>query len=292
MIHNNSYVVSLCDYKWGDMLKQKQTEFRKTILTLMDTEIYCEYTLNGKPPLILIHGFVASSYTFNPIMPLLAQDFSVIAIDLPGFGRSEKSKHFTYSYENYAKLISECLDYFHFDKITLVGHSMGGQIALYTARLIPKKIEKLVLISCSAYLGPSPKRMMIASHLPFFHLFAKYIVQKNGVKDTLKNVLYDQKLVTEELVQEYGRPLEEKDFYKGLVRFLREREGDLSSEELKKINHQALLIWGEADKVVPLKAGKKLATDLPNATLKTYPKTGHLITEERPLDIYHQIKNW
>src|SRR5699024_5294723 len=151
--------------------------------------------------------------------------FSIIAIDLPGFGKSEKPTKFIYSYENYAKLIIECLAYFQLDHVFLAGHSMGGQIAMYTARIIPERIDKLILISCSAYLGRVYKRIRYSSYLPFFHLIVKHMVQKNGVKDTLKNVLYNQSLMTEEHIEAYGGALKEKNFYKALVRFLRHREG-------------------------------------------------------------------
>lgn len=225
-------------------------------------------------------------------MPLLAKDFSVIAIDFPGFGRSEMSTTFRYTYENYAKLVIACMDYFKLHHASLVGHSMGGQIAMYTTRMIPARIDKLVLINSSAYWGKVHKWARIATLLPFFHLITKHIVQKNDVRDTLENVLYDHSLITEEMIEEYSMPLREKRFYKALGRFLRHREGDLHREQLKDIQTPALLLWGDADNVVPLSAGKKLKEDLPNATLFHYEKAGHLLTDERPQAIVEEIIAW
>src|SRR5699024_2133853 len=108
----------------------------RSIITLMNTNIYCEYILNGKPPILLIHGFVASIHTLNRLMPLLAKHFSVVAIDLPGFGRSEKSKTFVYSYKNYATLLMRVIDYFGFQQVCIMGNSMGGQIVLYLSSMI------------------------------------------------------------------------------------------------------------------------------------------------------------
>lgn len=267
----------------------RQNEYTKTKITLAGAKVYCEYILNGKPPIILIHGFVSSTHTFHRIMPLLQKEFSVIAIDLIGFGRSEKSTKFIYSYANYARVIVECMDYFQLENATIAGHSMGGQIALYTARSTPKRINKLILLASSSYLGKSRKSFIYSSFLPFFHLIAKYKIQQQDVKQNLTNVLYDSSLITPELVEEYGRPLKERNFYKALVRLLRHREGDLKPKELQKIYTPALLIWGEKDKVVPLHVGRRLVKDLPNAKLKTYEKAGHLITEERPNEIYEEI---
>lgn len=266
--------------------------FTNTYIDLMDTDIYCTYCLNDNPPIILVHGFVASSYTFHTVMPLFTQDFSVIALDLPGFGRSEKSTDFLYTYENYAKLILACMDHFGLDRVFLAGHSMGGQVALYASRLEPQRIKKLMLIDSSAYWGKVYGWARGLSFLPFSHLAVKRIVEKSDVEDTLKNVLYDHSLITDEMIQEYGLPLKEKKFYKALVRLLRQREGDLMRDDLQHIHTPALLLWGEKDNVMPLGAGKKLEKDLPNATLISYEKAGHLLTEERPEEIARQVKNW
>lgn len=266
-----------------------QNQYTKTMLALTDGKLYCEYLLNGKPPILLIHGFVSSTYTFNRLMPLLQRSFSVIAIDLFGFGQSEKSTSFIYSYKNYAALVAEVIAYFQLQNVTIAGHSMGGQIALYTAMEIPKKVNKLILLASSGYLKSANKLLIYSSYLPLFHLIAKRIVQKQSVEETLKNVLYDHSLLTVEQVEAYGSPLKEKNFYKALVRLLRYREGDLISEQLQGIKIPALLIWGVEDKVVPLSVGKRLAKDLPDARLITYDQTGHLITEERPHEVYEQI---
>ncbi|MFD2046499.1 alpha/beta fold hydrolase [Ornithinibacillus salinisoli] len=265
---------------------------KKTYLNISNVNIYCEYTLSEKPPIFLIHGFVSSTHTFHRLIPYLAKQFSIIAIDLPGFGRSEKSKTFIYSYSNYADLVIQCMDHFKLESVYMVGHSMGGQIALNTALKVPNRINKLVLLSSSGYLQPANKWLIFASYLPFFHLFAKRHIQKNGVRETLENVLYDHSFITKELIEEYKRPIDEKDFSRSLVRFVRYREGDLPSEQLKKIKIPSLLIWGTEDKVVSLRIGKRLAKDLAHTKLITYEKTGHLLTEERPTEIYEQITSF
>ncbi|HLR80396.1 MAG TPA: alpha/beta hydrolase [Bacillota bacterium] len=268
----------------------ERKHFTKEIITLMNTNIYCEYILNGKPPILLIHGFVASIHTFNRLMPLLAKHFSVVAIDLPGFGRSEKSKTFVYSYKNYATLLMRVIDYFGFQQVCIMGHSMGGQIALYTARMIPESIHKLILLNSSGYMGRAHRWLIFSSYLPFFHLAAKRYVQKQSVEDTLKNVLFDHSLITDELKEEYSIALRDQNFYRSLIRLLRHREGDLMPEQLQEIQQPVLLLWGKEDKVVPLDVGKQLAKDLPNASLTIYDNAGHLITEEKPEDIYEQIR--
>ncbi|MFC0473173.1 alpha/beta fold hydrolase [Halalkalibacter kiskunsagensis] len=268
------------------------SHIQKETISIGEVTVYCEYVLNGRPPIILIHGFVSSTYTFNRLMPLLTKEFSVIAIDLPGFGRSEKSKTFIYSFSNYAKFIEECIQYFKLKDVTIIGHSMGGQIALYTAQLAPYKVKNLVLLCSSGYLKSAKKPLIYCSYLPFFRFFVEQYIRKKDIKKSLENVFYNKSFITEELIEEFTRPLTEKDFYTSLQRLLRYREGDLTSYQLSKIQIPTLLIWGEEDRVVPLKIGQRLVQDLPNAKLITYEKTGHLVTEERPNDLYHHIASY
>jgi pimeloyl-ACP methyl ester carboxylesterase len=220
------------------------------------------------------------------------KDFSVIAIDLPGFGKSEKSRTFVYSFENYAEVIKECIEHFHLKDVIIIGHSMGGQIALYTAQKIPQHISKLILLCSSGYLKRAKRSLIYCSYLPFFKYFVKQYIQNKDVKKSLENVFYNQELITEELMDQFIGPLREKDFPISLMRLLRYREGDLTSEQLKEIDIPTLLIWGKEDKVVPLVVGERLAKDLPQAELISYEKTGHLLTEEQPEALYSQILSY
>ncbi|PGV52198.1 alpha/beta fold hydrolase [Bacillus sp. AFS037270] len=261
----------------------------QTYIKIDNINLYCEYLLEDKPPILLIHGFASSTYTFRRIIPLLQKKFSIIAVDLPGFGKSEKSTSFVYSFENYAKLMIECIHKFGFANTHIVAHSMGGQIALNIARIAPEKINKLILLSSSGYLKRSKKLLIISSYLPFFEKVIHYYIGRKDVKYHLGNVFFNQSLINDELVREFGRPLAEKGFYKALIRLIRHREGDLLPKQLQDIQVPTLLIWGEEDRVVPVEVGKQLVQDLPDAKLITYEKTGHLITEERPELVFKNI---
>ncbi|MCM3739281.1 alpha/beta hydrolase [Oceanobacillus luteolus] len=261
----------------------------KEIIRLSNMNIYCEHLLQDKPPIIFIHGFVSSVSTFRRVIPKLSDSHSIIAIDLPGFGKSEKSTTFTYTYENYGRLITACMDYFNLDKASIVGHSMGGQVALHSTILVPERIDKLVLIASSGYLDKARAWQRYASYLPFSAQVAKRFVHKKTVQQYLENVLYDTTFVSRDLIEAYSQPLQEKNFYKTLIRLLRFREGDLSSEQLKEIHQPVLLIWGLEDRVVPVQIGVRLSEDLPNSHLFTYEKAGHLITEEKSQEVSRNI---
>ena len=264
-------------------------ELNHTYMRVNNINLYCEYLLNDKPPILLIHGLASSTYTFRRIIPLLQKHFSIIAVDLPGFGKSEKSTSFVYSFQNYAKLMFECIHQLGISKPYIVAHSMGGQIALNMAILAPEKINKLILLSSSGYLKRAKRLLICSSYLPLFEKCIHYYIGRKDVRDHLKNVFYNQTLINDEIINEFAKPLAEKGFYKALVRLLRHREGDLLPHQLQEIQTPTLLIWGEEDRVVPIQVGQRLVKDLPDAQLITYKNAGHLITEERPEHIFENI---
>ena len=264
-------------------------EIEKTYLSISDVKIYCERIENDKPPLVLIHGFLSSTYTFNRMIPLLKNHFSILAIDLPGFGRSEKSTTFRYTYTNYAKLVVECMRHFGIQKASIAGHSMGGQIGLNIANLYPNMVDKLVLICSSGYLKRAKSSLIFYSYLPFFSFFAKRLIQKREVKEELKNVLFNHTLINDEMMREFSMPLKDRNFHKSLIRLLRHREGDLETEVLKRITTEALLIWGKEDKIVPYEIGLKLRNELPNSSMTALDGCGHLITFEKPKEVVEKI---
>ncbi len=260
-----------------------------TYMRVNNINLYCEYLLNDKPPILLIHGLASSTYTFRRIIPLLQKHFSIIAVDLPGFGKSEKSTSFVYSFQNYAKVMFECIHQFGISNPYIVAHSMGGQIALNMAILAPEKINKLILLNSSGYLKRAKRLLICSSYLPLFEKCIHYYIGRKDVRDYLKNVFFNQNLINDEIINEFAKPLAEKEFYKALVRLLRHREGDLLPHQLQEIQTPTLLIWGEEDRVVPVQVGQRLVKDLPDARLITYKNAGHLITEERPEYVFENI---
>ncbi|WP_078544285.1 alpha/beta hydrolase [Litchfieldia alkalitelluris] len=250
-------------------------------------EIY-EYRTN-KPVVVLIHGFLSSTFSFRKLIPYLTEQYSVIALDFPPFGKSGKPKRFRYSFENIAKTIIGSLKSICNHKIIIIGHSMGGQLALHMARQDSSFIKCIILLCSTSYLKPAKKSLMITSYLPFFDYYVKYYLAKKGVLNNLLSVVNDHSLIDNEMIEGYSLPFENQGVFIGLTRMIRHREGDLSSTELKKIDTPCLLIWGEQDRIVPIHIGKRLHNDLPNSYFITYKDTGHLLPEEKPEDVSKDI---
>lgn len=259
-------------------------------------DLYYEFypNPNAKGTLFLIHGFLASSFSFRCIIPELMENYQIIVVDIPPFGKSGKDLKFTFSYKNIAATFIQLIQNLELKKVSLIGHSMGGQIALYMVLQQPALFDKIILFASSGYLQQVRKSLIFLSYLPFAHIFVKKkLIDSGGVEGNLEKVVYNQSQITEEMVQGYLEPFIESDaIFHALGKFSRDREGDLSKADLNKIDKPCLLVWGKQDKIVPLQVGKRLNQDLPNSELVILDQTGHLTPEERPEETIQLIKDF
>ncbi|HET7627964.1 MAG TPA: alpha/beta hydrolase [Bacillales bacterium] len=254
--------------------------------------IYYETHACRKPSsdtVVLIHGYLSSVFSFRRIIPLLRETCSVVAIDLPGFGDSDKTKAFTYSLANYGNFIHKVLNRLNIEKAVLVGHSMGGQIALHAARQAPSRVHKLILLASSGYLKPFDKKMILLSYLPFFSVFVKRMFAKKNAEEVLHEVVNDPSIIDRLMIDRYVKPLQSRSFYKAMVGLLRQHGGDLTSQQLRDIQVPVQLLWGKQDRIVPLSIGEQLQNDLPNAKLHVINDSGHLLPEEKPEEVFRHL---
>nr|WP_144928705.1 alpha/beta hydrolase [Paenibacillus bovis] len=254
---------------------------------------YEEYaSANSKETIVLLHGFLSSSFSFRKLGQLLSNQFHVISVDLPPFGKSGKSTKFHYSYKNIATTVLQLLQQLKIYEYHLVGHSMGGQIVLNMILQRPNQIKKAVLLSSSGYMKRLKTSYILLSYIPLFDKYIKHHLNKTGVLGNLHQVVYDKKMIDDVMINGYAEPFLDNRIFKSLCKMIRDREGDLSSEQLQSISTPCLLIWGEFDKIVPIKVGKRLVNDLQNAQLVIFKNIGHLVPEETPMRTYDEIKKF
>jgi pimeloyl-ACP methyl ester carboxylesterase len=256
--------------------------------------IYYEFypNPNSKKTLVLLHGFLSSTFSFRRLIPFLNKEFQVVSIDLPPFGKSGKSNKFVYSYHNLAQTVIQLISALDLKEITLIGHSMGGQIVLNILHQQPDIAENAVLLCSSSYAKRSRLPLIMGSYIPYFHMYVKFWLARSGVMKNLQNVVHDHTMLNDEMLFGYLKPFLEDEIFLALTRMIRDHEGDLSAETLSQITQPCLLIWGEYDRVVPLSVGKRLKNDLRKSELIILKETGHLVPEERPEDVFHHIKQF
>ena len=242
----------------------------------------------GKP-IVFIHGLGASSYTWHKIVPELAKTNRVIAIDLKGFGQSDKPLDNRYSIFDQAKLVEDFLSRSGLRGVTLVGHSYGGGVALAVALnqidAGNRQIEKLVLIDSVAYRQPLPFFFQVLRTPVIGELGMSLVPPEVQMTHALSIAYYKDEKVTEDTVNHYASALHSEGGRHALFHTINSLDPDKAEEfshRYRGLTMPALLLWCEHDKIVPLKFGKRLFNDLPDARIEVIEDCGHIPHEEQP----------
>jgi pimeloyl-ACP methyl ester carboxylesterase len=240
---------------------------------------------NGKP-IILIHGFLYHTVMWKKNIDALAEKFKVYAIDLWGWGYSERLKENEYSFERYGKQIVGFMDALNIKKAALAGQSMGGGISVWVVAHYPERVDRLILVDPAVIPYPMTTIGKIYQ-FPFIGEFMNAIPGEALMKNNIKTIwFYDRNKVTEEYCKEVLQPLCIKGSYAGTMFILRnvlkepyvEQEANL----LAKMTIPTLIIHGREDKAIPLDRSKRLNDLWKGSKLVIFDKAGHSPHEEYP----------
>ncbi len=245
-------------------------------------------------PLVFIHGYGASIYSWRKNLPVLSKYYRVCALDLLGFGFSDKPLNGDYSVNSYMELIVQFMDALKIKKAILVGHSLGGGIAVLTALKYPARVKGLILIDAEAY-AISPPLMLRVAQLPIITSFIHHLIGKWAVHISLKRSFYDQTFVTDDLIENYYRPFKTNNGKKAPIKVLQAidfKKMGAISKDYGKIKKRTLIIWGKDDKISNIHLAYRLRKDIRNSMLKIIPESGHLVQEEKPEEVNKLIINF
>lgn len=236
------------------------------------------------PPIVFLHGLGASMYAWRKnLAPVAAAGYRVIAFDNRGFGFSDKPAT-GYGNASYARLTVALLDALHLPDAVLIGHSMGGAIAAEVAIAHPERVRGLVLIG-SAGLGAREPPLFRVGRWPLVGplLFA---FRGRGLTERLLKATYaDPRKVSDADVDQYYAPVAEPEYGRSLRAVLREFRFDGLAGRLDHIAAPTLVLWGEADRLIPITLGRALAAGIPRAAFLSVPSAGHAVQEEAPDEV-------
>jgi pimeloyl-ACP methyl ester carboxylesterase len=242
-------------------------------------------------PLVLLHGFTSSTYSWKDVFEPLSQNFRVIAVDLKGFGFSGKPDG-DYSRRAQATLVGHFLDYLKIEKAWLCGNSMGGEIALNFALQNPQRVDGLILIDSagvnvtgSGSLAPRYLLLPIVGRV----VTALALTSDKLVRQGLEKSFYDQTKVTNERVAFYYRPLKTRGGQLAAVRARTQANEFPVEPELGRIRVPTLIIWGAQDALIPLEAGYKINKLIKESKLVIFDSCGHLPQEEMPARVVDEV---
>jgi len=260
---------------------------------------------NTSPPLLLIHGFGASTDHWRKNIAELSQDFQVWAIDLLGFGRSAKPD-IDYGADLWRDQIADFIQEVIRQPVILVGNSLGGYTALTVAAQRPDTAKGVILLnsagSFTELTPPSPSnpwaktinqvlRSLLLQPWASFLLF-QYVRQKSVIRQTLEKVYLDHSAITDQLVEDIYRPSCDVGAVQVFGSVFKNPHGEKVDVLLQKLQHPLLLLWGEADPWMrSTEQGVKYRQYYPALT-EYYLQAGHCPHDEIPTQVNQLIRDW
>ena len=247
----------------------------------LTTGINMAYMEAGNPdgqPLILIHGFSDSSRIWRLAITRLQEQFHIFAVDLRGFGQSDKPAQFIYSMPQHAEDILAFMDALHIPQADFIAHSMGTMIAQTVAFSAPNRVKKLVLASTMARMHETP-----ADILAMEQLYAGLDMQNAS------------ELVLQQTFLPFPENCLDKDFPAGYFSTLRLLSGaslaaawrgmSLTDNRnfLQFIQAPILILWGTNDSIFTQPYQDEIRSFLPQARFITLENVAHEIPNEAPL---------
>ena len=234
-------------------------------------------------PIVLVHGWGASAYTFRFALDALARAGRyALAFDLRCHGLSDKpvGRH---DYETPALIgdLRELMDRCGLERADLIGHSLGGSIALRFALAHPSRVRRMVL---AAPVGLTTVRLHTIAHLltpRFTERFASYLPPRWVTAFLLRGAYGDGRRVTERTIDEYWAPSQFEEYYVAVRRLLeRFAWQPLPLRELAKVRQRTLVMLGGADRLI--RGGERAANVIPDVSVFSLDGAGHLGIEECP----------
>lgn len=259
-------------------------------------------------PIVLLHGFGASIGHWRKNIPVLAAaGYRVYAIDLLGFGGSQKPP-IDYSMELWQDLVLDFWAEFIQEPALWVGNSIGALLALMLSAAAPESTRGTVLLNCAGGLNHRPEELnpvlrlvmgtfaQVVNTPGIGRFMFNQIRQKHRIRGTLKQVYGNPEAVTPELVDLLHEPSGDEGAYETFASILAAPPGPKPETLLPQIAGPLLVLWGETDPWTPIQ-GAKIYQDLAKTagdrvTFVSIPKTGHCPHDERPEVVNSAIVNW
>lgn len=238
----------------------------------------------GKP-VVFLHGLFASHRSWAAVLEELSSDFLTVAPDLPGFGDSEKppASRFSYRVEAFSETIADLYAGLDLGPAAVVGHGLGGAIALALAAQHPELVSRLVLVDALCYESPLDIRRRIA----LMPVIGGFIFKQFWGRSTFRS--YYRNLVLSDPGREFDGRMDE---YYEVFNTPASRGSALATlratadtravvAHTARISVPTLVIWGQRDRMYPVRLGQRLAREIRGAGLQLMD-TGHAPQEQAP----------
>lgn len=244
-------------------------------------------------PLILIHGWGACVYTFrHQLNPQCGLDRRVIAFDQRGHGLSDKpTVRGSYATKALVDDVRDLMDALQVDRADILGHSLGGGVALHFTLAHRARVRRLVL---AAPIGITSVELPRIGHWltpRFTDRFARFLTPRLLTDLLLRWTYGDPGRVTERDIDEYWAPSQFPDYYRAARALLGEFDWNaLDARQLASLGHESLVILSTADRLI--RGAESAVTSIPQAKLVELEGAGHLGVEECPEEFNRAVRSF
>jgi pimeloyl-ACP methyl ester carboxylesterase len=229
----------------------------------------------ARETVLLVHGYGSSTASYAPVMDALAAHMRVLAVDLPGFGKSDRREG-DYTPDALADVLADVLTQKGVQRAHVVGHSWGSSVVLAFARRHPDRLDRLVVISGWIY-DEQLLPIMRWARVPGLGEALYGTFYRNAIGERLYLNFVDPNLVTQKVVDEVEKQMGLEGALaaalaaaRGMHRFAE------TEQDYRTIKNPTLLLWGRDDRGARLAFGERLARELPHAQLVVLPRCGHI----------------
>ena len=241
------------------------------------------------PPVLLLHGWPTSSFLWRNVMPPIARANRVLALDLPGFGGSDKPQGATYNFEFFEQAIDGFLEQLDIGTVAIAGHDLGGPVATHWALDRQDRVTKFALLNTLVYpeFSDAVLAFINAASTPGLR---EQITSPEGLEAAMRLGLANEANLTEEVLAGVREPFESEEARNSLADagIGLEPEGFVEmGTRLSEMTMPVRLIYGEQDRILPdiAETMARMKNDLPQANVTTLPDCGHFLQEEAAEEI-------
>lgn len=255
---------------------------RLQLVSRLDDRFVSYVEAGNGPPVILIHGIPVWGYLWHGIYPELTRTHRVLIPDLPGFGFSDKADCFDRSIAAQAQMIDAWLDQLGISHATIVGHDIGGGVALRLATRFPERVDRLIVMNTVCY-DSWPIELMLQFGHPEAHrkLSASFAVRV--LRQALKAGFASSN--HRDLLEDFLSPYTTEVSKLSHIRNAAALNTNLTTEIshlLPGIKIPTLVLWGEDDRFQPVHYGERLAKDIPGSRLIRVKNARHFLMWDQP----------
>ncbi len=248
-------------------------------------------------PLLLIHGMPTSSYLWRDVQRDLGHAHPTIAADLLGLGGSERPAAEVYGFAAQAQLLLRLLDELGIDRVGVVGHDVGGGIAVHLTAMAPSRVAALVLVDSPLHADTWPIPSVAAIIAPVLgDVQAAFLRTVPAVGRRYLSRQLGKGLLSSELTPKvrghYVEPLLSPEGSRSVVRFARAFDAPATEEALLAVAKEpppTLVLWGEGDVFIAPAYGRRLVDAIPGARWVPVPDAGHFLPEDRPERVAEEV---